>query len=48
MPLRRIVVIGNTCAGKSTLAAGLAKKLSVPFVDLDALYWEPNWRPAAL
>jgi adenylate kinase family enzyme len=40
---RRIHVMGNTSAGKSTLAARLARALDVPFVDLDALNWEPGW-----
>lgn len=41
---RRVCVIGNTSSGKSTLAARLARALDVPFVELDALNWEPNWR----
>jgi adenylate kinase family enzyme len=45
---RRIVVIGNTCAGKSTLGDALAKALSVRFVDLDALFWKPNWQKPEL
>ncbi len=44
---RRIVVIGNTSSGKSTLAARLARSLDVPFVELDALNWEPNWHSLA-
>lgn len=40
---RRIHVIGNTSAGKSTLGARLACALDVPFVELDALNWEPGW-----
>lgn len=40
---RRIVVVGPTCSGKSTLAATLAKRLDVPFVELDALFWRPGW-----
>lgn len=40
---RRIAIIGNTSAGKSTLAAELATRLDVPHIELDALYWEPNW-----
>ncbi|MEZ4504156.1 MAG: adenylate kinase [Dehalococcoidia bacterium] len=40
---RRIAFIGNTSAGKSTLAAELARRLDVPHIELDALYWEPNW-----
>ena len=40
---RRIHVMGNTSAGKSTLGTRLARALDVPFVELDALNWEPGW-----
>lgn len=40
---RRIHVIGNSSSGKSTLGERLARLLDVPFVELDALNWEPNW-----
>ncbi|MCF6277939.1 MAG: hypothetical protein L3J16_04220 [Anaerolineales bacterium] len=39
----RLVVVGTTSSGKSTLAENLAKKLDLDFVELDALYWQPNW-----
>jgi adenylate kinase family enzyme len=39
----RIAVIGTTSSGKSTLAAQLATMLRVPFVELDALFWQPEW-----
>ena len=39
----RILVWGNSCAGKSSLAAQLAERLQIPCVDLDALNWLPNW-----
>jgi adenylate kinase family enzyme len=45
---RRIVFIGNTGAGKSTAAERLAARLGVPHVELDALYWEPDWKPAGI
>lgn len=45
-PFKRIVVIGTTSSGKSTLAEQLAKKLDLDFIELDALFWEPNWQGA--
>jgi adenylate kinase family enzyme len=47
-PYRRIVVIGTTSSGKSTLAEQLAKRLDMAFIELDALHWEPNWQEAPL
>lgn len=41
----RIVVIGNTNAGKSTLAAALAQATGGKHIELDALYWRnPSWQ----
>src|SRR5579875_900375 len=40
---RRIIVIGSSNAGKSTLAQRLAEHLDAEFIELDALYWEPGW-----
>src|SRR5262245_39924630 len=41
---RKFVVKGTSGAGKSTFAAGLARRLALPYVELDALYWQgPNW-----
>jgi adenylate kinase family enzyme len=49
-PYRRIAVIGVTGSGKSTLAENLARKFSLDFIELDALYWQPDWKdpPAGL
>ena len=40
----RIMVIGSSGAGKTTLAQRLSARLGAPHVDLDALNWMPNWR----
>ncbi len=41
----RIHIIGTTGSGKSTLAAQLADQLGCPHVELDALFWGPDWTP---
>lgn len=43
----RIVVLGPSNAGKSTLAVALAKKLAVPAVHLDQFHFVPHtdWQP---
>jgi adenylate kinase family enzyme len=46
-PYQRIIVVGVTSSGKSTLAENLATKLDLDFIELDALHWEPNWVDAA-
>ncbi|MHB1446309.1 MAG: P-loop NTPase family protein [Acidimicrobiales bacterium] len=39
----RVLVVGLSCSGKSTLARRLGEVLDCPHVELDALYWEPGW-----
>ncbi len=39
----RIVVVGVTGTGKTTLARRLAERFGVGHVELDALNWEANW-----
>jgi adenylate kinase family enzyme len=38
----RIVIIGNSGAGKSRLADALANLVRVPVIDLDLLHWEED------
>jgi adenylate kinase family enzyme len=37
---KRILIIGNSGAGKSVLGEKLAAMLTIPVVDLDRLHWE--------
>jgi adenylate kinase family enzyme len=39
----RINVIGTSGSGKTTFGRQLAKVLKIPFIEMDALFWGPNW-----
>ena len=41
--LSRVLVVGTTCAGKTTYARQLSQSLGVPHIELDALYWLADW-----
>ncbi|HEX5104443.1 MAG TPA: hypothetical protein VFV87_11560 [Pirellulaceae bacterium] len=41
----RIVVAGTSCCGKTTFSRQLAQRLGRRHIELDALYWGPNWTP---
>ncbi len=41
--MRRILIIGNSGGGKSTLARRLGAKLGLPVIHLDVLFWKPGW-----
>ena len=40
----RINVIGTSGSGKSTFASNVSRRLSIPYVQMDALYWKDQWQ----
>ena len=46
-PYQRIIVIGVTGCGKSSLGERLAARLDLAYIELDALYWQPGWVESA-
>ena len=45
LDLTRVVVVGTSCAGKTTLARQLAGILGSEHVELDSVYWGRGWTP---
>jgi adenylate kinase family enzyme len=41
--MRRVAIVGASGNGKSTFGRELARRLDVPYVELDALHHGPNW-----
>jgi adenylate kinase family enzyme len=44
-PVRRVSVVGSSGAGKSTVAAALARLLGADFLELDSLKHQAGWTP---
>jgi adenylate kinase family enzyme len=42
--MKRIIVVGTSGCGKTTLANNLSKALGIPCIDLDDHYWLPGWQ----
>ncbi|MDQ1740701.1 MAG: hypothetical protein QOE53_2353, partial [Pseudonocardiales bacterium] len=43
--MQRVLVAGSAGAGKSTLAAELARRQQLPYTELDSLFHGPGWVP---
>lgn len=43
--MKRINVVGTSCSGKTTLARAVAARLDLEHIELDALFWGPDWTP---
>ena len=41
--LQRIAVVGTSGSGKTSLSSQLSALLGATHIELDALYWQPNW-----
>ena len=37
-------MVGTSASGKSTFGKQLAKRLDIPFIEMDEVFWDANWR----
>ena len=44
---RRVNIVGTSGSGKSTFGRALAEALDVRYLQMDQLYWKPNWEEPA-
>ena len=44
----RLVVVGCSGSGKTTMAKALSRALDIPHVELDGLNWQPGWVDLAI
>lgn len=42
--MKKINVVGTSGSGKSTFSRMLADKLDYPHLEMDAMFWKPNWQ----
>jgi len=43
--MERIAVVGTSCSGKTHFTKRLTNRLQISHIELDKLYWGPNWTP---
>ena len=44
----RLVVVGASGSGKTTMAKALSQALGVPHIELDGINWQPGWRDISI
>ena len=44
----RVSVVGSSCSGKSTIARRIAAHYRIPHIELDSVFWQPDWTPLPL
>jgi len=44
----KILIVGTSGSGKSTLARRLSQELNLKDIELDSLFWKPNWTETPL
>ncbi|NAW88537.1 shikimate kinase [Photobacterium halotolerans] len=42
--MKRINIVGTSGSGKTTVGRMLAAKLGFPYLEMDAMFWKPNWQ----
>lgn len=42
--MQRVAVVGSSGSGKTTVASAIAAALSIPHLELDSVFHQPNWR----
>jgi adenylate kinase family enzyme len=46
--MKRIIIVGATGSGKTTLAQKVAQRLGITHFEIDSVYWGPSWTPIPL
>ncbi len=41
--MRRVVVVGSSCSGKTVMAEAISRRLGLPHIEVDAMVWLPEW-----
>jgi len=39
----KINIVGSSASGKSTFGRKLAQTINIPFIEMDAIFWGPDW-----